>query len=515
MSRQLLPTLALIAALILPGCVSNDPADEETENPPNLLTKATYALYTLPAIYTGPIGLYEPTIDVGPEGNLYTSSHSSGVGETPSPAYYSTDDGVTWQSMGLFMQQEQASPEEQGSAPILSDEVFIVAGEEGQAWGMDCCSKGATTTGPATGADPTGVVGLGQTLAPTSELPLVGWCEQGAEVCYYNENVMDHSSYGADASQECVPFYGTDRPWLAYNNGKLLLVNNPGTAIVSGGEPLGNIPAQIGAMDVPPATAVAYGAAAWGVEWNLCASTGGYIPGIPDMRPDHFFGVPQWVDFRADPCAGQESYYDVIHGHADDLTALSQTTAFRNSNAQAKEDDSTPSNIMQGGQVVFDADGTLFIGAMNNTAMKDEDDRCIAAPGQGAIHLAVSTDDAQTYTETTFRFDAPVSAIYMDGNRYGEGFLLNWGQIDGNHTDWYLAHVYAENGTLVLKNKMLAVDDGPEASRHVQGAALGPDGRAYMVYSDNSQNPGGAKASSGDTPLHVAVQQDGPVMPVG
>ena len=128
---------------------------------------------------------------------------------------------------------------------------------------------------------------------------------------------------------------------------------------------------------------------------------------------------------------------------------------------------------------------------------------------------AIGTDDAQTFTETTFRFDAPVSAIYMDGNRYGEGFLLNWGQIDGNHTDWYLAHVFAENGTLVLKNKMLAVDDGPEASRHVQGAALGPDGRAYMVYSDNSQNPGGAKASPGDTPLHVAVQQDGPVMPVG
>ena len=63
---------------------------------------------------------------------------------------------------------------------------------------------------------------------------------------------------------------------------------------------------------------------------------------------------------------------------------------------------------------------------------------------------------------------------------------------------------------------MLATDDGPEASRHVQGAALGPDGRAYMVYSDNSQNPGASdQAGVGDTPRWVAVQREGPTMPVG
>lgn len=69
------------------------------------------------------------------------------------------------------------------------------------------------------------------------------------------------------------------------------------------------------------------------------------------------------------------------------------------------------------------------------------------------------------------------------------------------------------DGSLRLENVMLVVDDGPEASRHVQGAALGPDGRAYLVLSMNSQNPGGAKAAPGDTPLRVAVQRTGPTMP--
>jgi hypothetical protein len=487
--------LLLIALTLAAGCVQEGgvaPAATTTAAGERALVASNFTLYVLPAVFGDPvtdadgssIGLYEPTIDVGPEGNIYVSAHSTRVGVYPAPAYYSTDDGTTWSSMALFA-DHQGAPEEQMSAPLFSDEVFIIAGDEGQAWGADCCNA-------------------------RMEFPVVGWCADGAEVCSYNQNAVDHTRFLLDASPGCVAAPGTDRPWLAYAGGKLLMVNNPGGALVSAN---GQIPLQVGSMDVPPLAPVAYTGLAWGASWNLCASSGGFIPGIPDMREDHFFAVPQWIDFFAE--CGEESHYDVITGSADDMFALTQTTVFQNSNGAAAEADGGPSNIGQYGQAVFDADGALYVGAMNNTPVENEDGDCVAAPGQGAIHLGFSREDAASFVETTLRFARPVSSFYMDGNRRGEGTLLSWGEIDGDHTDWFVGHVFAnEDGTLRLENVMLAVDDGPEASRHVQGAALGPDGRAYLALSENSQNPDGAKASPGDTPLRVAVQQGGPTMPV-
>ncbi len=493
MRSVLLCSLFVLTAVA--GCLQDGPDPPETvpdvPNPSNLVN-ATYEVYTLPAVFGDPlgmndgstIGLYEPTIDLGPEGNIYVSAHSTEVGRYPAPAYFSRNDGVSWESMALF-RDYQGEPDEQMSAPLFSDELFVVAGDEGTAWGADCCNE-------------------------RSEFPVVGWCANGAEVCHYNQNAYDHTRLALDASPTCVAVPTTDRPWLAYANGKLLMVNNPGLSLVSEN---GQIALQVGSMDVPPATPVAYTGLAWGASWNLCGSSGGFIPGIPDMRDDHFFAVPQWVDFNAPGC-GAETHYDVITGDANDMYDLTQTTVFKNSHVAPAENDSTPSQIGHYGQAVFDANGTLYVGAMNNSAVT-QDGKCIADSTDGGIHLALSADDAGTFVETTFRFGRPVSAFYMDGNRRGEGFLLSWGEIDGDHTDWFIGHVFANtDGSLRLDNVMLAVDDGPEASRHVQGAALGPDGRAYLALSMNSQNPGGAKASPGDTPLRVAVQQDGPTMPV-
>ncbi len=501
MNRALLLS-ALLSIVGLAGCVTDDTPLDTVENVVGDLVPATFNLTTIPAVFGEPIpvsprelqdshiGLYEPTIDVGPDGTIYVSSHSADVGVYPAPAHFSIDDGATWQSMALFMDY-QGSPEQHMSAPLFSDEVFIIAGEAGQAWGVDCCTN-------------------------DNAFPLVGWGNNGATVDYYNQNARDLTRHIVDpllTGGECVPTPTTDRPWAAYNNGKLLMVNNPGGSLVSAN---GQIPIQVAIMDTPPATPIAYTGTPWGIEWNYCASPGGFIPGIPDMRADHFWAVPQWVDFRGDACDPTwTSHYTVTTGQGR-VANPTTTFVFENTHVAPAEEDSTPSTIGHYGQAVFDATGTLFVGAMNNTAMMNDAGDCIAKPGVGAIHLAVSTDDAATFTETTFTFDSPVSAYYMDGNRQGEGFLLNWGQIDGNHTDWYVAHIFAnDDGTLRLENKMLLMDDGPEASRHVQGAALGPDGRAYAVLSWNSQNPGASdRAEDGDTPLFVAVQMDGPTMPV-
>lgn len=423
------------------------------------LVPATYTRHVLPAVYPGH-GLYEPTIDVGDDGAIYLSAHSQDVGRNPSPAYVSLDDGMTWASMALFMDQ-RGEPSEQMGAPLLSDEVFIIATEGGQAWGADCCTQ--------------------------AHFPLVGWCANGAEVCYYNQNAYDPSQNAVQAAG-CVPSPTTDRPWLAYAAGKLLMVNNPG-----GG------PMQLASMDVPPTLPIAYSGATWSITWNLCGSDGGHIPGIPAMRPDHFFAAPQPTTFDLDS-------YHVVVGNANDVSAVRQVHVFDNTHIAPAETDSTPSNVGNGGQAAFDGKGVLYVAAMNNT-------NATAQPGAGGLHFATSTDDAASFVETTFRFDQPVSSLYIDRNRAGDGLLLNWGVIDDAHTDWYLAHVKMDaDGHVRLENVMLAVDDGYEASRHVQGAALGPDGRAYMAMSANSSNPGGATSAVGDTPLEVYVQQDGPIL---
>jgi hypothetical protein len=127
----------------------------------------------------------------------------------------------------------------------------------------------------------------------------------------------------------------------------------------------------------------------------------------------------------------------------------------------------------------------------------------------------VSLDDGATFTEHTYRFDQPVTSIYIDGNQHGPGAVINWGLLDGEATDWYLGHLFQAEGRPVIREASLALDDGPEASRHVQGAAVGPDGRAYMVLSHVSGNDDPRSVQqTGETPLFVLTQQDGPRLPV-
>lgn len=466
---RVLALTGLLLVVALSGCMQEDGDNGNGEgggttpvgsdsDPLSVRTDAGYEAFRVePAVHQGH-GLYEPTIDIAQDGTIYISSHSTGIGVLPSPAYVSLDDGATWAPMATAGAAQSPLPG-QTSAPLFSDEIFIVAGDDGQAWGVD--------------------INLHDYI-------IAGWCDHGADNCYVNNAAYDNTQTVAQAA-ECAPVPLKDRPWAAYANGKLFMVNNPG-----GG------PAQIAAMDVPPPVPVEAGTTLSGIQWNLCASSGGFIPGIPDMRDDHFFAVPQQQG------SGAETHYIVTTGNADDVSVTEEHFVFNNTNEAASESDSTPSEVGEYGQAVFDADGALWVGAMNNLAPED-----------GGFQIAVSTDDAESFTSTRFAFGAGVSSIYLDGNKNGPGALVNWGLVDGAATDWYMGHLQiGPGGVPRISNVMLAVDDGPEASRHVQGAALGPDGRAYMVMSDISGNDDVAMAEAvGTMPLRVVVQQDGPKLP--
>jgi len=444
-------TLALsICGLLLAGCTTPTTTNTTTTPPPvvPVIEAMNFTTFDLPAIHQGQ-GLYEPTIDVSPSGVIYVSAHTTGVDAGGAPAYYSKDDGKTWLTLPIAATGSAPSSSQQGTPPP-SDEIFIVAGNDGTAWGVD---------------------------VTLFSYPVHGWCSDGADKCYYNPNGYNR----VDAVQQnCGSANLNDRPWAAYANGTLLMVNNPG-----GG------PVQVAAMKVPPAQSASITTPATGPTWNTCAGDGqskaGSIPGIPGMRDDLFFAVPQV----------QGDSMVVVTGHAGNVMQVQQRTVlpFRNTPASA---------VMDSGQATFDHDGTLYVAAFNNNGN-----------GTGAFQLAHSADDGGNFTVDRFEFPKPVGALYVDGNLKGPGTLVYWGLVDGSKADYYFGHAFVENGHIVLKDVNLATKGGPVPSRHVQGAALGPDGRAYMIMSDVSGNDDQAMVlAAGSMPLHVVVQRSGPRMPI-
>lgn len=417
--------------------------------------------------------LYEPTMEVSDTGAIYVAGHVAGAATTGTPAYFSVDDGASWAPLPFVGPLAAPSPV-QGSQPPPGDEGFIVAGEDGQAWMADIYAAGFSVT---------------------------GWCDNGASQCYDNRQAYDRTATLTAACDAQGSL--NDRPWAAYGGGMLLLVNNPG-----GG------PMQLGVMNVPPAQPVGVlggVASVNGPTWNLCASDGGYIPGVPAMRPDGFFAVPQMTTM------GDDNVLNIVLGNGADIFAVEQKTVFPVTNAGP--------GTTNGGRTAFDHHGTLFVGARNNTAVKEPTEGGPLpimpagernVPVDGQFILAVSTDDGMTFTNATFSSidKKPVQSLYLDGNMFGPGALLTWSQLgDADDTaDWYVAHVFVgADGKPELRHVALAVDEGPQYSAHVMGAGVGPDGRAYFL---NFQDVADPASYAGSTPISVWIQTEGPTMPI-
>lgn len=412
--------------------------------------------------------LYEPTMEVSASGTIYVAGHVVAAATTGTPAYYSNDDGATWQPLP-FAGPLQSPPPVQGSQPPPGDEGFIVAGDDGQAWMADIYAAGFSVS---------------------------GWCGDGAELCYDNRQAYDRTATLTAPCDAVVSL--NDRPWAAYANGSLLLVNNPG-----GG------PMQIGAMQVPALPVGSFDPVT-GPVWNMCASPGGWIPGIPAMRDDGFFAVPQLAG------GGADQRLTVTTGHISDIFDVENRDVFHVSSSYG--------GTINGGRTAFDAEGTLYVGAYNNTDYDRGAGETVVDDVEGRFIVAASTDDGKTYTNMTFRTGSAVRSLYMDSNPYGAGALVTWSQLgeEEGRSDWYVAHLFVgDQGEPVLQNVALAVDEGPHSSAHVMGASIGPDGRAYFVNFQGSGRlttvgPVGVPDAPGyllSTPISVWIQQDGPTLP--
>ncbi|MGB0652612.1 MAG: hypothetical protein ACPGQL_05380 [Thermoplasmatota archaeon] len=489
-SLRALPTVALLLAVGVAGCLDTDDGSGDgaqatgselglvdlpsTHVDVQALLADALANGLAPMLFNESVvdaavsltnDLYEPTIEVSDEGTLFITGHTAVVDTTGAPVYGSWDDGATWEQLP-FTRDLMMPGDLPGATPPVTDEIFLVAGDDGYLYGVDI------------------------TLAT---FPVNAWNDDGRFHAYFNPNAYDEHQVALQADQ-CTAAPLKDRPWAAYADGALLMVSNPAAG-----------PAQIGILDVPSGplglfeTPYGVGATTGGGKWNVCAGIGYHtadnaIPGIPDMRDDGLFAVPQ---------RGGDALYLTL-GNKMDIFNLDVVEVFPHT---------TGGEITSVyGQAAFDADGTLFVGISNNTA---EDSAGIRT---GQMRFAVSLDNGSSFVDRTFvvgDVGQGVRHFYMDGNRFGPGVFVVWA-IDGDEVnedgdattfDWFAGHIQVgAAGEPVLVNPYMIIDEGPMPSAHVTGAAVGPDGRGYTaMYVD--QGPGG-------TPLSMFIQQDGPVMPV-
>lgn len=484
--------VAFLLAGLLAGCATPNGNNESTsplvpvEELPSVvdITLATVMSFTESTVtaavdFTG--DLYEPTLDVCDDGSIYITGHTIAVDTTGAPVFGSHDEGATWAQLPFTASLMLPGPV-QGATPPPSDEIFLSCGDDGWLYGVDI------------------------TLAT---YPVNAWADYGMRHAYHNPNAYDESQNAVQASGDggCVPLPAKDRPWGAYENGTLLLVSNPA----------GNA-AQVGVMSVPPATPAALGTAVDGIEWNLCAGPGGSIPGVPDISASGLYAVPQLSGGKL----------MLVIGHKSDVMGSKIVEAF--------PVDSSGEITSYYGHAVFDTAGTMFVGISNNTfhsEVRNATDplgrptqQTVTVLDDGGMRFATSTDGGVTFGHRTFVLPGqPLRHFYMDANENGEGALVVWavdGERDANGAgsgyDWYVGHLFlGADGTPVLENIALAIDEGPQPSAHVTGAAVGPDGRAYLaMYRGAPPAVPGVPISPGQpawTPLSVFIQQDGPTLP--
>ena len=483
-----LALVLVLAAMPFAGCLDDASAPDPDPAVPDAIPLGPVANATVKAAMTFTESvvdaavdvsgdLYEPTMEVCADGSIYITGHTIAVDTTGAPVFGSHDGGATWEQLPFAGPVAAPSPV-QGATPPPSDEIFLSCGDDGWLYGVDI------------------------TLAT---FPVNAWSGNGAELAYHNPNAYDEAQAAAQASESCAPAPAKDRPWGAYANGTLLMVSNPASG-----------PAQVGTLAVPPALPLGVGATVGGGSWNLCAGPGDLpascrIPGIPDLRHDGRFAVPQLCGTTPTDLVNAEfpetyALYLAI-GDAEDVMSTQLVEVFEHTTA------GEITSVY--GIAAFDAEGTLFVGISNNTGEEDEDARA------GQLRFAASTDAGETFANRTFTtgLGKQVVHFYMDANDFGPGALAVWavqGDTDATY-DWYVAHVLlGADGAPVLENVALAIDEGLQPSAHVTGAAAGPDGRAYIAM----YRPGSAAApvplspNTPNTPLSVFIQQDGPTLAV-
>src|SRR5438552_9123733 len=145
-------------------------------------------------------------MEVPDAGAIYATARVIGAATTGSPAYVSNDHGKTWTQLPLVA---SVSSPVQGAAPPPGDEGVIVAGEKGAAYMADIYAYGFSVT---------------------------GWCDNGKSQCYDDREAYDRVTSTTTQCPGAGPTGNlpttvaslNDRPWAAFANGTIVMINNAG-----------------------------------------------------------------------------------------------------------------------------------------------------------------------------------------------------------------------------------------------------------------------------------------------
>lgn len=459
--RTLALSAALVACLLAAGCSSSPaatPHGSASVSPLHAeLQDATVAntMSFTQSVIKAAVGtsqdLYEPNLEVSDKGTIYVVAHVAGAVDSGSPAFASTDDGATWKQLP-FLNGLTMPTGDLGSAPPSGDEGYIVPAEDGRAYMADVALH---------------------------SFPVEGWCDDGAAQCYHNPNAYDRAA-AETSEQGCDPTSLNDRPWAAYANHTLLLVNNAGTGAV-----------QVGVMAMPPSASVDPMPA----RWNMCAASGGDIPGIPALRADHRFVVPQVHSGTQK----SDRKMVLVTGSTDDLSEVGHVDAFNLTSMGADFGGGA-----RFGGAAFDGAGELYVWAENNTKT------------DGWIAVGSSADAGAHVDVTRFHVGGKAGFVHIDGAQKGSGALLTWAQQSkkgASYADYYAGHLAPDpSGVGVRLTDVSLVAKDTQPCGDVMGSGVGPDGRGYVVvFSD----PQGCTDTPLSNPLSVYVQaKGGPALPV-
>jgi hypothetical protein len=375
---------------------------------------------------------------------LYVTAHTAGVFTTRSPAFYSRNRGRTWHTMPGIAPTGSTRP----AGGVQGTEADFAADRSGRAWLFD---------------------------AGTAVAGLYGFCGHGAEQCEFVPTMND--------DPQCGPNVVTDRPWLGYGDGKLLLAAN--------GAHRGTGTMQLAVYDPDGVQAGA------NPDWNACHLAPGGAYGHPAVSPSGDFVVP-----RTPFAPGPRLF--LIEGNLNRGVATDQvrTREIDEMAFPAWQSTMCEGRSQNWGFSGFDATGTGYV-----VTWASETEFAIAAgPAGGQLRVG--------------RFDAhgKLSFVWLSGSQRGDGALVTWAVERGcnpdptdaennvDRSDLYAGHVRLVDGVPTLANEAKVAENVVGLKGDYLGSSLGPDGKAYLVaYSSQTD-----VTVPGHEPLSVFIQKGGP-----
>jgi hypothetical protein len=450
--RMCVGAVAAVAVVLAVAPAGVAATDQMTFVERHVSTPLTEGIDGSRGVGSGLEGLEEPSVVAAPcphslcKGGviLYLTARAAVPLSMRSATFFSRDRGKSWHAMPGSTPTGSTRP----VGGLQGDEADFAADGSGRAWLFDSGSAVA---------------------------PLYGFCGFGASQCDYVPTMND---------KPCGPNLTTDRTWIAYGAGKLLLVANNG---------------YFRPLDAPSLELAVYDPdgdpLATNVDWTTCNVGVSGVTGHPAVASNGDFVIPK----------GNLRDLWVIEGNVNRGVAVDQLSIHKVDGISSTWQFTRCATDRSGvnyGAAAFDARGARYLEYWTSVT------EFTLAGGAAGAPLETRTFDAH----------GKITQLWLTGSQRGDGALVTWAVERGctddprggklGHSDLVAAHLRLVDGVPTLVDETKIAEDVPGLVGDYMGSWLGPDGNAYFpIYSTDQRTP-----LPGTEPLSVFVQTGGPTL---